>query len=241
MIRDPKSLFISIIVHAILIVVILFTWDKYAYAKKVKCSTTKECDQVPITLCNVAIKKKTQNREVKPKVQKKPVKKPEVKKVKVQKPKPEKKIVPIKKPEVTIVKFPKKTIKEPEIEKPVSKKEITQEKVEQKSQAMIDKERKLKQESLVEEYLKINTQEIAMLLQDNLYYPRSARKRNITGQITVKFTLGVDRSVSEVVVLKSNSEILSRAAIKTIQDLSGKFPQPQSSITLRVPIGYQLN
>lgn len=241
MIRDLKSLLISIVVHTVLIVLILFTWDKYSSAKEVECSTMENCDRVCIALCNVAPLKKTQKRETEQKVEKKPVEKPEIKKVKVEKTEPSKKTVLIKKTDIKKVKIAEKIIKEPKIEKPSPKEEITQEQITQKSQAMIDKERKLKQESLVQEYLQVNTQEIAMLLQDNLYYPRSARKRNITGQITVKFTLGLDGRVSEVVVLKSNSEILSRAAIKTIQDLSGKFPKPRSSITLRVPIGYQLN
>ena len=77
-------------------------------------------------------------------------------------------------------------------------------------------------------------------MQDNLYYPRRARKKGITGEVMVKFTLGVDAIVSNVEVLKSEKEILSRAAIKTIQDLSGEFPKPDEALSISVPISYKL-
>ena len=46
--------------------------------------------------------------------------------------------------------------------------------------------------------------------------------------------------VYDIKIIKSKSDILSRAAMKTIMDLSGKFPKPQKRLTLHVPIGYEL-
>ena len=85
-----------------------------------------------------------------------------------------------------------------------------------------------------------NIAQIVDLLQDNLYYPRRARKKGIIGEVMVKFTLGIDAKVSDIQVLKSNREILSRAAIKTIEDLSGNFPKPDEELSISVPISYKL-
>lgn len=254
MIRHSKSFFISIVIHIILLVSILYAWDSYMSAEKVDCNTMKECDSVIVTLCNVN-PKKIEKPKPKQKEKEKPLERPKAKKKKIEKVVPlkkeytviEKKIEPKPEEAVEEIKEEYEEVKKPLKEKPVEEKvvdntiEQDEQKVLQKSQAELAQERKIKQESLTKEYIQVNTQEIAALLRDNLYYPRSARKRNITGQITVKFTLGLNSHVSDVVVVKSNSEILSRAAIKTIEDLSGKFPKPQSAITLRVPIGYKLN
>lgn len=89
-------------------------------------------------------------------------------------------------------------------------------------------------------YIEKHLKEITELLKENLYYPRRARKRGIVGTVVVHFEIQKDATVSQVKVLNSPSEILSRAALKTIQDLSGKFPKPQEKLFLKVPIQYQL-
>ncbi|QOY55343.1 TonB family protein [Candidatus Sulfurimonas marisnigri] len=99
----------------------------------------------------------------------------------------------------------------------------------------------INKEEVAKEYLKINTQKITQLLQENLYYPRNARKRNITGEVFIRFTLGIDSEVYDVEIVNSKNNILSRAAVKTIEDLSGKFPKPNKEIILNVPINYNLS
>lgn len=89
-------------------------------------------------------------------------------------------------------------------------------------------------------YLDQHIQKIVSLLQENLYYPRSARKRGITGEVIVKFTLLKDATAQYIEVTSSNSKILSKAAIKTIKNLSGEFPKPQEKLIIHVPIKYQL-
>lgn len=90
-------------------------------------------------------------------------------------------------------------------------------------------------------YINQNILKIQKLLQENLYYPRRARKRGITGEVVVTFTLYTDATVSTISVLTSNSAILSRAAIKTIERLSGSFPKPEEELILSVPIEYRLS
>jgi len=98
------------------------------------------------------------------------------------------------------------------VEKKPVKPKVIQKKVIKKSQ----------QAESSKNYLQVNTKEISKLLRDNLYYPRSAKKRNITGQVLVKFKLGLDSRVYDIKVLESSNEILSRSAMKTIMDLSSK-------------------
>ena len=91
-----------------------------------------------------------------------------------------------------------------------------------------------------QEYSELNAQKIVELLKENLYYPRSARQKGIVGVVKVKFTLDVDAKVYNITVVESSDKILSRAAIKTIEELSTKFPKPASKTTLTVPINYSL-
>jgi len=91
-----------------------------------------------------------------------------------------------------------------------------------------------------EEYVDENLAKIIELLQENLYYPRRARKRGIEGEVTVHFKLSVNAEVTEVKVLSSESDILSRGAIRTIEELSFKFPKPKENLDLSVPIYYKL-
>jgi len=73
-----------------------------------------------------------------------------------------------------------------------------------------------------------------------LYYPRQARKRGIEGEVLVSFYLSVNADISRVKVISAESAILSRAAIETIENLSGKFPAPIENLTLTIPITYSL-
>jgi protein TonB len=82
--------------------------------------------------------------------------------------------------------------------------------------------------------------EIAKLLQENLYYPRRVRKRGIEGKVIVKFTLTQDVEVINSEILLSSDEILSRGALRTLENLSGEFPKPDEKLTLTVPISYSL-
>lgn len=100
--------------------------------------------------------------------------------------------------------------------------------------------REIKEINLTKEYVDNNKELIIELLKNNLYYPRSARKRGIVGEVVVKFTLTKDALVHTLEIISSKSDILSRGALKTINNLSGKFPAPKEEIILIVPINYSL-
>jgi protein TonB len=89
-------------------------------------------------------------------------------------------------------------------------------------------------------YLQENQFQIQNLLQENLYYPRRARKRGIEGEVVVHFHLNTQAIVSDIKILHSPSEILSRGAQRTLEDLSGVFPKPTEDLDIKVPIIYKL-
>lgn len=236
MIRHSNSLLISLFIHAILLLTIFSAWKSYFEVKK------EEQEKICLKLCSVEMSRELlepkeaktnetvpKNRQKEPKRIKKALKEEKAaeKKIEITDEAKEIKdaIVEIIKGEVVVEIVPKRLSK---IEKPT---------VEQKAD-----DAKLPQEvPIADEYVEINMQKISQLLKENLYYPMSARKRNITGSVKVSFTLGVDAKVYNIKIVESESDILSRAAIKTIEDLSTKFPKPTKELTLSVPINYNLN
>jgi len=239
MIRHSKSLFASVILHITLLLLIFVVWQNWPEKKKepekkicLKMCHLQEPKIIPKKIEPI-VTKKLEKPKPKPKPKKKKIKKKIVKKKIKHKPKPKKKTVPL-------IKVPKK-IEKP---KPVEPKimpvviEKTPQKVVQKAP---QESQAQKAKRLEKNYLDKHIKKIVRLLRDNLYYPRSARKRGVTGKVMVRFKLLRNGEVGYVKVTSSKSEILSRAATKTIKDLSGDFPKPQEALTLHVPINYSLH
>jgi len=125
----------------------------------------------------------------------------------------------------------------PSVKKTEPKKEIVEEEI---PQIVPVQQVQRVEKTPTELYVDENLQKISQLLSDNLYYPRRARKRGIEGVVNVDFTLSTEAVVSEINVVSSGSDILSRAAIKTLEELSGEFPHPRETLRLSVPINYSL-
>ena len=89
-------------------------------------------------------------------------------------------------------------------------------------------------------YLNEHLAIIAQLLRENLYYPKLARKRHLEGEVLAAFTLQTDGTIRDVTVKKHACDVLDRAAVRTIESLSGRLPHPQSTLTLEVPIRFVL-
>lgn len=240
MIRHTPSLLVSIIVHSLLLVAFFYT---YSYVRSLPSDLQEEHICLKLQCISPEHKKSVKEKpKPKPKPELKPITpsvvKPKVIKPKKEKPKVEKivkKIVP--KPlSVPVVKEEIKPLEEPEeiyIE-PIKEEVLSSEEF---VNAPSQEEQAIAHE---QEYMDENIKQIVRLLSDNLYYPRSARKRGVVGEVVVKFSLATDATVSSVEVVSSKSEILSRSAIKTIENLSGDFPKPQEKLTIHVPIKYEL-
>lgn len=235
MIRHSNSLLISLFIHAILLLTLFFAWKSYFEVKK------EEQEKICLKLCSVELSKEVlepkeaktnetapQNKQKEPKRVKKALKEEKAAEKKIEVADEEKEIkaaiVELIKGELIVEIVPKKLVK---IEKPTVGQKVD--------------DAKLMQEVPKDDYIEINMQKISQLLKENLYYPISARKRNITGSVKVSFTLGIDAKVYNIKIVESENDILSRAAIKTIEDLSTKFPKPTKELILSVPINYNLN
>lgn len=252
MIRHSNSLLISIVVHLLLLLGAYFAWSSYTQTQK----TYRE-DRVCLQLNKMSFQKETKEakraqkpkpkEEPKPQIEKKPEPKiepkvektaPEVvhKKLELKAPKPLAPDVGIKK------ESQEKVMKEVKIDKEVRVEKESKEKKEVlKTEPKKEKKSILEEKYSRDEYMKVNTSKIIELIRENLYYPLAARKRNIMGRVSIKFTLDCDAKISNIEIVDSSSNILSRAAIKTIQELDGKFPKPEQVVTLSLPIEYTLN
>ncbi|WP_193113000.1 energy transducer TonB [Sulfurimonas marina] len=91
-----------------------------------------------------------------------------------------------------------------------------------------------------DDYISLHLDKIVSLLKENLYYPRRARKQGLEGIVKIKFTLSTTGDISNIEVLNSDYEILSRAARETIESLNKKLPKPDEELTLTIPIDYDL-
>lgn len=225
--RHTPSFLVSLIIHSLLLVAFFYT---YTYVTSLK---SKEEDEKICLKLTCIVEKHKEHVKEKP-VVKKVI--PKTVKPKVEKPKKKevvKKIIP--NPlTVPVVKEIVEPIPEPEVV--YVEKEIEEDVVEVLLVESAEEQAVAQEEQYMDEHIK----EIVRLLSENLYYPRSARKRGVVGEVMVKFCLATDATVSEIEIVSSHSDILSRAAKKTIEDLSGEFPKPPEELTLHVPINYEL-
>jgi len=240
MIRHSSSFFLSLLFHTFVAVLIVFTYKSVV-------STKEEIQEkkIRIELCNVVAQKPIILPKLKPTVEPKIEHKPIIKK-----PEPTPKQV-VKKEiikEVPVVIPEIEPIIEQEVAKEEKNIEDTFEQTDKQRIEEIPKETQKqevkniesKEVKLEREYMQEHLAKIVQLLEDNLYYPRRARAMREEGEVVVKFVLSKDARVHSIEVISSKSKILSRSAIKTIEDLSGEFPNPKEDLTLHVPIGYTL-
>jgi len=259
MTKHSKSFLLSLSIHLLLAATLFYGYTQVASfnAQKKEVNEKRIC----IKLGKVTSQKRQNTQKIKtpPKHLQKVVKQ-KPKKVIQKKSKKIKKKVPSKK-KIIKKELPKEIKKHTKTEKFIKnippKKEIKQEKTLQdvtltkKVVLQESKEEDISKEdcphvccntslSKEEVYKSNNLSKIAKLLQENLYYPRRARKRGIEGKVVVRFVLQKDATVNNIEVVSSKSAILSRGAVKTIDNLSGKFPKPDEVLTLTVPISYYL-
>lgn len=244
MIRHSSSIFLSLLFHTLIAVLVVFTY-KNVISTKEEVVERRVC----IELCNVVAQKPIIPPKPKPILE--PIVEPKIEpKPIVKKPKPAPKPV-IKKEivkEVPVV----MPVPEPIVEKEVvEEKEVIEESFEKADKEIVEeipkeiqkqevKEIESKEQRQEREYMQEHLAKIVQLLKENLYYPRRARAMQEEGEVIVKFVLSKDASVHSIEVISSKSKILSRSAIKTIEDLSGEFPKPKADLTLHVPIDYSL-
>ena len=237
MIRHSSSFFISLLLHALIVALLFMAYREY------KTTVAEKSDEHMVCVQLSCMSKKSTPPSAQKQVKKIPPKKikQQIKKIIVKKDKViiKKKIVQSK----TLSKqvpIPEVVEKDEKVVTPVPQKEAVQKNVRTETKKPIKTEIE-KVKSPEEEYVEEHLAEIVALLQENLYYPRRARKRGVQGEVVIRFTLSKNAEVSGIKVLSSKSEILSRGAIKTIENIEYKLPKPKQRLTFNVPISYTLN
>ena len=237
--RHSLSVLVSLLLHTILLLILFFS---YKYLSPI-FNTPKE-SRVCINLaCMKSINNpKTVTKEILKKEEKSPIEEKKslkkVEKKKIEKKRvPKVKKVPIKKVEQT----PKENKVAPSTKAEIVVKPALANKSKSTPQNSVKISLPQKSEQTDEEiYVEENLNLIVQLLQENLYYPRRARKRGVEGDVLVRFKLSKEAEVSNVEVLSSKSDILSRGALRTIENIASKLPKPKENLTLSVPISYRL-
>jgi len=231
--RHSHSLGISLLLHTLFVAILLVSSTSLFQSQEKKQDTQKK---IAIHLNRLQTEHPV--KKSKPKTEKKKEKKKKLEKKKTIKKKTiKKKIIKKRAPKKRKKQVPKKIEK---IEKTEEIKEVVQT---EETPPLTTSKQEPKQESseaLQKHYIDENLAKIVTLLQENLYYPRRARKRGIEGEVVVRFKLSKDAKVSQIEILSSESDILSRGARRTIEDLSEAFPEPKESLLLTLPISYRL-
>ena len=230
MIRHFSSFFISLISHVVIIALLFLLYKEY------KTTVVAQDDEHIVCVQLSCMHEKStppsilkQEQKIPPKKIKKQIKKKLVKAKIISKP------IPIVIPKVAKQEVAVKKNVVPKPQKIAVQKSVKTKKIETTKKEI--KEVKSPKKEYVEEHLS----EIIALIQDNLYYPRRARKRGVQGKVIIRFTLSKNAEVSEIKVLSSKSDILSRGAIKTIENIEYKLPKPKQKLTFNVPILYSLD
>ena len=242
MIRNRGALFISFSMHASIAVlaVLIFQLTRSempVLEKKISLSLTHYVKPLPVVLKAEPVRQKPVPPVQKPKPEPKVVEK-------VEPVKPEPKIVEKVEPEPVVVQEvlePEPVIEEvveEQIEPVVAEAPVIEEVIAEAIEVPVVAS--APPPSAEEAYMREHLAMIAELLKENLYYPRIARKRGITGEVIVAFTLHANGEVTKINVKSGERKILNKAAIATIERLSGRFPKPGVPITLNVPISYRL-
>ncbi len=98
----------------------------------------------------------------------------------------------------------------------------------------------IKKQNLSQQYIAENINSIRELIAENLYYPRKARRRGLEGVVKVRFTLTRFGKIEEVTVLSSPANILSKAAMTTLENIQGDIPHPTEDVKITLSLIYKL-
>lgn len=257
MIRNGRAFFISLVLHTAIAAAAIFalqSFTKEPPGEEAKLCIALTCLAEPVAKAPIEEPVPTKSA---PKSVTEPKPKPKPEKVASPSPKKPAEVKPHKTPHPVVKEdVAKVTLQEPECE-PVERSEEAAEEVTAENTTETEEEtapeavaevmpaeehapEPVPSISAGERYLKQHLAIISQLLQENLYYPRMARKRGITGDVLVSFELLGSGEAVRVSVISGDTSILNHAAVTTIERLSGRFPKPGEPIILQVPIRYRL-
>ena len=166
----------------------------------------------------------------------------------IEKPKEIKKIEPKKVVKKKVVKKPKKVVKKETIKKKAPKvkevKEVKKEPIKKQikkpqNTEKIAKVKKVEKIDIKKEYLSKHLSLIRKYINQNVYYPKSAKRLKIQGIVKIRFTLNKNGNVNNIVILSGHSR-LKKSTINAVKDAASSFPKVKKAITIELPIEYKL-
>lgn len=241
MVYRRSSLFISLVIHTLILIFAFYIYKNIEESKTEKKILIKLCDCTQKCSCSSCLVNSCKVKKPETRLEQKTVTKKEPA---VQKIEPKNETVPTQNPVSEIVPQPlKKEEKEVSIEQKTTPIQSSQTKtvVTKTLQESSLPKQTVQPKNLQKEYIQTNLTAIRKLLQENLFYPLSARKRGIQGEVMIKFSLLKNGEIKEIIVTKESKEILNDAAVKTVESLSKKLPLPADDLILEVPIKYKLH
>jgi periplasmic protein TonB len=95
-------------------------------------------------------------------------------------------------------------------------------------------------EKLSNKYRAENFAYIKKIIEENLSYPRRAQRMGWTGRVIIAFSVSKNGHVQDIRIVKSSGyELLDSNLVETIRKVE-PFPRPPISVTLNMPITYEL-
>ena len=95
-------------------------------------------------------------------------------------------------------------------------------------------------EQLSNKYRAENFAYIKKIIEENLSYPRRAQRMGWSGRVVVSFDVAKNGHVRDIRIVKSSGfELLDSNLVETIRKVE-PFPRPPISVTLKMPITYEL-
>jgi len=83
--------------------------------------------------------------------------------------------------------------------------------------------------------------ELDRLLQEQIHYPETARRKGIEGTLSIAFTLDTNGEAKEVVVSESSgSRLLDRAAVRSVSAIFPYSDPPDTPLHFTIPVTYRL-
>jgi protein TonB len=89
------------------------------------------------------------------------------------------------------------------------------------------------------EYLSKHLAQIRSLINQNVNYPRRAKKLSIQGVVTARFRILENGTVENITIINGH-KFLQKATIEAIENASKYFPKVTKSIEIQIPIEYKL-
>jgi len=99
----------------------------------------------------------------------------------------------------------------------------------------------VKKENYQKTYIDKNLSKIRKLIEENIYYPRKARRKHIEGEVILKFCITKNGEIEKLNVVSSSSDILTHAAKQVIIMIENQLPKPKEDITITIPLNYRLH